>query len=186
MDPRHHIDDLRRGSLASLVRLVEDRARRFAFRLGAKSGKRAKGIIMRLIKFRYWDPEMVIPGILQTPPTSVSTKGAMLPANRQTLPMLPPDVELMSWSGLCDKNGIDIYEADLIELDEEFARNTGAERTLCMVGFQDGMFMYGRNEEYPHDLNTVLWIACRLKACTVVGNVFQTPNWMLPAPAATI
>jgi len=127
---------------------------------------------MRPLKFRAWDGKRMWIADPQDPQT-----------------MWAMDIHrdaLMQFTGLTDKNGVEIYEDDLILLDAEFAKNIGAGRTLCKIGFYNGAFMFGRSDIDPHHMNTYLWIPCELKALTVVGNIHQTPAWDAPQQSETI
>jgi hypothetical protein len=127
-------------------------------------GMNMRALKFRAFKLRYWD----------------SVANSMKACSSVTAEMLGGGAGIMEWSGLLDKNGVEIYEGDLIQLDEKFAQDTGASQTLCMVGFDQGTFRYGRSRMDPTVMNTNLWVATEMRACAVVGNVFQMPNWAGP------
>jgi len=74
---------------------------------------------MREIKFRYWD---LLDGKLKyvTPQyqsiTSVDVGGQYI-----TIPL--DDIELMQYTGLKDKNGVEIYEGDILSRENNYENN---------------------------------------------------------------
>ena len=88
--------------------------------------------------------------------------------------------ELMQYTGLKDKNGVEIYEGDIISLDDEHRKlissaDAKCEEELCrkdcLVGFKDGAFMFGRNRFKMDDLDSYLWLTS--EHCEVIGNIYD-------------
>lgn len=67
---------------------------------------------MRQIKFRAWHEDK---GMIDDPPT-VLVESASLNSNLETYEEL--DYVLMQYTGIKDKNGVEIYEGDIIAYDE--------------------------------------------------------------------
>ncbi len=81
-----------------------------------------------------------------------------------------------------DMNNIEVYQKDIVLLDEEQIKNYGAARKYCVIDIDNGGFMLGRGYD-PFHMNTHLWLAVRypdkipsleLKAqCTVAGDIYN-------------
>ena len=63
----------------------------------------------------------------------------------------------------------------LLRHKDGFAKNTGAGRRNCLVGFHEGAFMYGRHED-PEHMDTYLWMACQCRKVEVIGNIYENPG----------
>lgn len=91
--------------------------------------------------------------------------------------------ELMQFTGLKDKNGVEIYEGDIIRLDDEYRKlissaDAKCEEELCrkdcLVGFKGGAFMFGRNRFKMDDLDSYLWLTS--EHCEVIGNIYEVES----------
>jgi len=129
-----------------------------------------------------------VPRLFQRPITFRVWRNGQMRYNCSGLPIgMSEDALLLQFTGLYDKNGAEIYEGDVILIDEQWAKDTGSGRTRCVVAFQQGAFMYGRSDVDPYHMNTNLWSKAKgldsmgrevwRGYCIVIGNVFETPNW---------
>ena len=87
----------------------------------------------------------------------------------------------MSSSGLRDKNNKLIYEGDIINIDEKYAKISGQDIKNCLVGFKEGCAMYCRTELHLalEDFDTYLWMDTRQKNCEIVGNAYENPELLI-------
>ena len=133
---------------------------------------------MREIKFRAWDKERKcflnnIDFASDVNPTRDSDK---------TIQLRYRDAfELMQYTGLKDKNGKEINEGDILEIDEEGRKMFDAAGSdgsgvakRQIVSFKDGSWMTGRSPLDLYHENTYLWIL--LPSCEVIGNIYENPE----------
>jgi uncharacterized phage protein (TIGR01671 family) len=85
------------------------------------------------------------------------------------------ELELMQYTGLKDKNGVEIYEGDILSVDENFRKITECEGKNVLVSFHEGAFMYGRCGD-PFYANTYLWMGIQSKSLEVIGNIHENPE----------
>lgn len=78
----------------------------------------------------------------------------------------PDDIPVMQFSGLTDKNGVEIFEGDILEFEDE--------QKSVVKWLQGGLTCEADFGDY--DLTTVGWAIDLLGCCEVVGNIYQNPN----------
>lgn len=88
------------------------------------------------------------------------------------------EIELMQYIGLQDKNGVEIYEGDILEFR---ANPFNRKRDLFQVVFKDGGFRDEWNnyigQYLPPDIRNKQGGRVRLnEACEVVGNIYENPE----------
>lgn len=109
---------------------------------------------MREIKFRAWDlynKRMIELGDLET----ISVKKDLDFAN----------YELMQYTGLCDRNGKEVYDGDVVTWGEYGERN--------QVVFKNGAFRI-----IQHSLNDISDVLGNLNyaECEIIGNIYENPE----------
>lgn len=131
---------------------------------------------MRNIKFRAWDKEKstwyepiheAYKGNLFE--LLVSFKGDLVTSTISGLQhdsMFPNRFELMQYTGLKDKNGVEIYEGDIVKCTQRGESKNG------VVNFKKGMF----NWEY--DVGAISWLHKANKDWNgeVIGNIYENPD----------
>jgi uncharacterized phage protein (TIGR01671 family) len=113
---------------------------------------------MREIKFRFWD------ALDEKMLNDIDIEEYTLHALRDF------EGEILQYTGLKDKNGVEIYEGDVVKI-ETFNPQ------IYQVGFDRGGFcFYNEGDSYYHDVKY-------LDKCTVIGNIFQNPELLGKAVA---
>ena len=112
---------------------------------------------MREIKFRAWNEqtnEMIIPSMIDNPcKTSINEK-----YYRQ-------HYILMQYTGLKDKNGVDIYEGDIIR----HPKATEPENLGWIVQWHSYAFIV----KMVSDTDTMYQLNNQFSSCEVIGNIYE-------------
>lgn len=133
---------------------------------------------MREIKFRAWDTE------------TKEMSHDFLSKNWLKVCIESPYVELMQYTGLKDKNGVEIYEGDVlkcqlpVEIMDNGCHAIDGETIIAKVVYEDGCFMAeGKTVEYPWVLDgdkTILSWLCKINAygryqttVEIIGNIYE-------------
>lgn len=83
--------------------------------------------------------------------------------------LLDPRFVITLWTNLCDKDGIKIFNGDIIEIESDAALSIGSTRVRALVGFKDGCYMYSAGQD-RNNFNTLLYPV--VSKCKVIGNKF--------------
>ena len=90
-------------------------------------------------------------------------------------PIYSLDETLGEFTGLCDKNGKEIYEGDLLKLTNRRLKECiGAHREILLVGFNHGSFMCARGID-PYNMDTYLYL-CSGERVEIIGNIYENPE----------
>ena len=131
---------------------------------------------MREIKFRAWDKtdkEMVNVDLIMFNDKTTLEKAHILD-ERNDVHYLN-DVELMQYTGLKDKNGVEIYEGDIIEHHYGLTKVIYGRSHNEMGELREsvGFLRVGINN---NDLWCTTSLTYGLKSYEVIGNIYQNPE----------
>ena len=126
---------------------------------------------MREIKFRAWDN-----GIMLGP------VGILLTGTPAWLTMLSSEADIMLYTGLKDKNGVGIYEGDVIQCVSEMVRLDTNEKTGNIktenyeVRWEPEKARWGRFIKGRFELLSGLHKEYMIKWYAVIGNIYENPE----------
>lgn len=112
----------------------------------------------REIKFRAWDYEIFQ---MYDDEQIIIQGGTVFIGRMKCINKISDDVKLMQYTGLKDKNGVEIYEGDIIE----FAYG----KKLVSEVRHSNMFGY----EVANKDNSILGLILVNGICEVVGNIYE-------------
>lgn len=125
----------------------------------------------RIIKFRVWDNDyskMSEPFFLYETSTIISISFSESGGHSLEI---SKEKNIMQFTGLCDKNGKEIYEGDIIvdwNVFDQMKKDGYADHECYnVISFYDGIFCFGRFDIPIAECNNM---------CEVVGNIYQNPE----------
>lgn len=139
---------------------------------------------MRDIKFRAWDvesKEMTLPNdILEVLVSMKNEVYAMVKGRNETLGGINRDnTILMQYTGLKDKNGVEIYEGDIVKYYDFWDELTGGrekgQQRICRVEYVGSGFLVVQGDEdgYEQDL---FMVKINDDDLEVIGNIYENPE----------
>lgn len=141
----------------------------------------------REIKFRAWDPNRkVMEHCISINPFNVTDCDRFL--------WKWEEVEVMQYTGLSDKNGREIYEGDVLEFadmgEEGYEYREGYDFTnRAIVVFEEGRYTLNKFADYNsavvEELNLHDETVSTMKFSLVIGNIYENPELINPAPIQT-
>ncbi|MCP4393113.1 MAG: hypothetical protein GY804_02435 [Alphaproteobacteria bacterium] len=132
---------------------------------------------MREIKFRAWDK---IDKIMTEPR---SLKQLLIQARDMQWEWEEGREIIMQYTGLKDKNGVEIFEGDIVEAHRfytDFGENLGAfeaeEILNCVVKYLDDNMAFGLFPIKADDMCYIEPLSCSDEGIEVIGNIHENPE----------
>jgi uncharacterized phage protein (TIGR01671 family) len=117
---------------------------------------------MREYKFRGYDYDREC---MYRDSEIVFSDGTVFIGRKNFIQEISDDVELMQYTGLKDKNGVEIYEGDVVRIDNE----------IRIIVFEEGAFG-AKNTKSGAMLNSYFWEQVIKFGFEVIGNIYQNPE----------
>ena len=89
-----------------------------------------------------------------------------------------PQIELMQFTGLHDKNGKEIYEGDIVEIDKDVAKTFDI-YSKGIINYLNGGFIVTKNDGSYATIKSALLILGDLNNIfrgKVIGNIYENPE----------
>ena len=128
---------------------------------------------MREIKFRAWDKNTKImihwDDLVKSRISFRNFRWALLSENSENF-------ELMQYTGLKDKNGVEIYEGDIIRCSTRTINGSIFTHVCRVFQYESGTWMIeGHHEDNPSYKTKGTVYAAHL-ICEVIGNIYENPE----------
>ena len=126
---------------------------------------------MKYIKFRAWDNGKMLGPV-----------GILLTGTPEWLSNLSSEADIMLYTGLSDKNGVEIYDGDIIQSVSEMVRLDTNEKTGKIktenyeVRWEPEKARWGRWKDNKFELLSGLDKGYLLKWYSVIGNIYENPE----------
>ncbi len=129
----------------------------------------------RILKFRAWDKKRnkmcIVMSLTRPEQTPIIIVRNMLESVSEGI--LSSDLEIMQFTGLLDKNGKEIYEGDIIKLEESYGVVSWIDTWACfkIISSETTSDMGQGNIQVDYPMSR--YICCKQE---VIGNVYETPE----------
>lgn len=127
----------------------------------AENGNKSKPLLSsRLFKFRAWDGKEMLKDIIPMNNYAITRVQGL--ENTTSYCYYVPVEEIMQFTGLKDRNDVEIYEGDILYFDDDC--------TMEKVYYENGCF--GTMGRY----NFISLMDTNMNIAKIIGNVFQNPE----------
>ena len=126
---------------------------------------------MREIKFRAWEKNLRA----MISVDSINFEAGLI--NMELVWRTFEEIELMQYTGLKDKNGVEIFEGDIVHIKQDRVEDKYIpHNTNCEISYEDGAFtVKSKVNETEWPINAGLYYVT-WKEFEVIGNIYENPE----------